>query len=358
MDNREKRALEMKRQLDASFFKRGLSIAIFSGICYGLFTAFLNLGMTLGIWAQWQGEESSMSTFTLIYIIGALGSGMLYTASALWSLGLSAIQGKLGDYARSLKTKPGRMIVLAALMGGPIAGTAYVIALQMAGSIVIPISALSTAIGAILGRVLYKQELNLRMSVGIAICFVASMMIAGTSLTGDAPDGMIAGVCMAFVAAFGWGMEGVIAGYSTAMLDSQIGITIRQTVSAAANVLILFPILSMLSGEGVSYAWRLMGEAIIDTSSVFCFIASGFFAMFSYSLWYKGNSMCGAALGMAASGAYSFWGPFFCWLIIGLMAGQSGWAIAPIGWLSAIVMVVGIVIIAMDPRDLLKKRGA
>lgn len=358
MDHRLQRATKMKRALDAAFFKKGLAIAIMSGICYGLFTAFLNYGMARGVWTGWQSGENGMSPFVVTYIIGALGSSMMYTASALWSLGLSGIKGALGDFFRSLNTKPGRMIMLAALMGGPVAGTAYVIALQKAGSIVIPISALSTAIGAILGRVLYKQVLNARMMVGIVVCFIASMMIAGTSLTGEVKDGMMVGVLMAFVAAFGWGMEGVIAGYSTAMLDSQVGITIRQCVSAVANVCILLPALSVMSGEGVTYAWQLMGSAITDTSSVLCFVLSGFFAMYSYSLWYKGNSMCGAALGMAASGAYSFWGPFFCWLIIGVLGGQDGWAIAPIGWVSAIVMVVGIVIIAMDPRDLLKKRGA
>ena len=33
-------------------------------------------------------------------------------------------------------------MIVAALIGGPIAGTAYVVALQMAGPIVVPISAL------------------------------------------------------------------------------------------------------------------------------------------------------------------------------------------------------------------------
>ena len=351
-----RRAIQLKAQLDKRFFRKGLIVAILSGISYGLFTAFLNLGMASGIWAAW--ADGLLSAFALTYIVSALGSALMYSFSALWSLALSAVQGKLGDFFRSLASKPGRMIMVAALLGGPIAGTAYVIALQKAGSIVIPISALNPAIGAILAWILYKQRLTVRMLVGIVICFAASMMIAGTSLGGDAPEGMFAGVIMAFIAAFGWGLEGCIAGYSTAMVDAQVGITIRQLVAGLSNLIIVLPLLSMAGGEGVGYAWQLLGQALGDGASLFAFLASGFFAMFAYSLWYKGNSMCGAALGMACNGGYSCWGPFFCWIVLGLIFGQDGWAIPPIGWAAAVVMIIGIFIIAMNPLDLFKKKEA
>lgn len=354
MNEREQRALAMKRDLDRRFFRKGLVIAILSGISYGLFTAFLNLGMDTGIWREWAG--GAVSAFAVIYIVSALGSALMYTLSAVWSLLLSAIQGKLGDFFRSVWTKPGRQILVAALLGGPIAGTAYVIALQQAGSIVIPISALNTAIGSVLGWALYKQKLTPRMILGIAICFIASLMIAGQSLLGDAPEEMASGVLMAFVAAFGWGLEGCLAGYATSMVDYQVGITIRQLTGGLANLLVVIPALSLIGGEQLSYGWNLLGQAIADVPALAAFAASGFFAMFAYSLWYKGNSMVGAALGMAASGAYSFWGPFFSWIILGVIAGRDGWTIPVIGWVAAVVMIIGIFTIAMNPLDLFRNR--
>ena len=39
----------------------------------------------------------------------------------------------------------------------------------------------------------------------------------------------VLGIILAIVAAFGWGLEGVIAGFGTSMIDSEIGIAIRQT---------------------------------------------------------------------------------------------------------------------------------
>lgn len=54
------------------------------------------------------------------------------------------------------------------------------------------------------------------------------------------------------------------------------------------------------------------------------------------------------------SGA-TIWGPLFCWLILGLGFGQAGWDIPLVGWASAIVMVLGIFIIAVNPLALLKR---
>jgi endonuclease/exonuclease/phosphatase (EEP) superfamily protein YafD len=85
------------------------------------------------------------------------------------------------------------------------------------------------------------------------------------------------------------------------------------------------------------------------------FIVSGFFALFAFSLWYKGNSMCGTALGMASNGMYSFWGPFFCWIILGVFCKMEGWGLPPIAWVAAILMAFGIMLIALNPLDLFKK---
>lgn len=350
-------AIAAKHKLSSSFFKKGLFVAILSGICYGLYTAFLTLGMTKGIWSEWNDPSTTMLTaFVLTYMLGALGSAINDTVSAIWCLIIAAIKGKLGDFFRTLRTKPGKVMIMAAVIGGPISSTAYVVALQMAGSIVIPISALCPAVGAILARILFKQKLNARMMLGIAICFLASFMIGSTSLGGDAPEGMFLGICIAFIAAFGWGLEGCVAGYGTSMIDSEIGITIRQVTSGLSNLIILLPILAIISGGGFGLSTELVIGAVTSGPAMIWFIVSGFFAVFAYSLWYKGNSMCGAALGMACNGAFSFWGPFFCWLIIGVFAGQEGWMLAPIAWVAAIVMILGILIISMNPLDLFRKK--
>ncbi|CRK81827.1 hypothetical protein [Neobacillus massiliamazoniensis] len=348
-------AVAAKKKLTSQFFKKGIVIALFSGVMYGFYSAFLTLGMSKGVWADWYGvNKAALSAFVITYLLGALGSAVNDTCSAGWALLNVGIKGKLGDFFRTIKSKPGRVMILAALVGGPISSTAYVVGLQMAGSIVIPITALCPAIGAILGRLLFKQQLNKRMMLGIAICVLSSFMIGSTSIAGDAPKGMFLGICIAFIAALGWGFEGCVAGYGTSMIDYEIGITIRQVISGLSNLLILLPIFALMAGN-IGLSANLATQAFTSGPAMIWIAIAGFCAFISYMSWYRGNSMCGAALGMACNGTYSFWGPFCCWIVLGVFAGMKGWALPPIVWIAAVMMVFGILIIAMNPLDLFRK---
>ena len=349
-------AYKAKKKLSEDFFKKGVTIALFSGVAYGLYSAFLTLAMTKGVWEDWFGINTmALSAFTLTYILGSLGSAVNDMCSAVWAILFAIKNGKFGDFLRTLNTTPGRMMILAAVIGGPIASTSYVIGLQKAGSMAIPVAALCPAIGAILGKVLYKQELNKRMALGIGICVVASFMIGFTSMTGDVAEGMVLGMGLALIAALGWGFEGCVAGYGTAMIDSEIGITIRQVTSGLSNLFILLPIFAILAGD-IKLFPTLSIQAFTSGPAMIWFIISGLFAYVSFMSWYKGNSMCGAALGMACNGTYSFWGPFFCWIILGVINGIEGWAIPLAGWIAAILMIIGILVIAMNPLDLFRKK--
>lgn len=346
-------ALAAKKKLAADFKRKGVLIALFSGLCYGFYTAFMTLGMSKGPWIDWYGANAAgLSAFAVTYLLGALGAALTDSCSAVWAILIAVVRGRLGDFFRTIKTKPGMVMVVGALIGGPFASTCYVIGLQKAGSIVVPISALCPAIGAILARFWFKQELNARMMLGIAICFGASFMIAYPTLGGDAPEGMFLGIVFGFLAALGWGFEGCVCGYGTALIDSEVGITIRQCTSGLSNLIILVPLFGMISGGGNTGA--LVAEAFTDGSSIIWFAAAGLAAYGAFMFWYKGNSMCGAALGMSCNGTFSFWGPFCCWMVLGVAFGIEGWAIPPIAWVAAVVMVIGIFTIALNPLDLLK----
>lgn len=351
---RSRLAAEEKKKLTSMFFKKGITVAIISGMSYGLYSAFVTVAMGKGIWGDWYSEKTVLSAFTVIYIVGALGAAFNDTMSAIWSWIMLGLKGKIGDAFRCMKTKPGLVMVLAAIVGGPIAGTAYIIALQKAGSLAIPITALCPAIGAILGKIIFKQELNKRMSLGVLICVGASTLIGTSSMTGDVGDGVVLGLALALLAAFGWGVEGVVAGYGTSIIDSEIAITIRQTASGLINLFVLIPILSIMAGNA-GLGFELAGKALTDLPSLIFFAVSGFFALFAFSLWYKGNSMCGAALGMACNGAYSFWGPFFIWLVMGVAMGVEGTTPATVVWIGALIMIFGILLIALDPRTFFEK---
>lgn len=351
-------AITAKKKLSSSFLKKGISLGLFSGLAYGLYTAFLTMGMTKGVWGDWYGANTAgLSAFVVAYVLAALGNAINDTCSAVWAILYSIVKGKFGDFLRCIKSKPGRIMILAALIGGPIAGTAYVIALQMAGSIVVPISALCPAIAAILGRILYKQEVNKRMAFGIAVCVFASFLIGSTGLSGKASTSTFVGILIALVAAIGWGFEGCVAGYGSAMIDPEIGICIRQVTSGIANLFILVPIFGIMAG-GVHISTNLAIQAFTSTPAMAWFAVSGFLSFITFMTWYAGNSMCGAGLGTACNGTYSFFGPLFCLLLLGVYGGMDGWSLPSVAWIGAVIMMFGILTISMNPLDLFRKKNA
>jgi len=360
---------QLREERRRRYFIRGVAFAIASGMCYGLYTGFLTLAETQGVWGEWFAGEPwgndnpALSAFVITFVLAALAAGINDFFSGVWSLAMCAKNRQLGDFWKTVKTKPGWIMILCAVIGGPVATIAYIIGLNSATAagnpgVIVPIAALNCAIGAILGRVFFKQELNAHKIVGILICLFAGALIGGTSFAAMGPEALI-GCLFAFIAAFGWGFEGCVAGFGTILIDYRIGIAIRQTTAGILELFVMFPLLSVLGGEAACIP-NLAGAAI-TSPALLIFLVSGFFAMPAYSFWYKGNSMCGAALGMACNGMYAFWGPFFIWIIMGVLD-LGGVAadfppLAPIQWVGALIMVVGIFCIAVNPKNLLDKRN-
>ena len=322
---------QLREERRRKYFVRGVAFAIASGMCYGLYTGFLTLAETQDVWGEWFAGEAwgngnpALSAFSITFLLAALAAGINDFFSGIWSLLACAKNRQLGDFWKTIKTKPGWIMMLCAAIGGPLATICYVIALNSATAagnpgVIVPIAALNCAIGAILGRVFFKQELNAHKIVGILICLFAGALIGGTSFAAMGPEALIA--CLfAFIAAFGWGFEGCVAG-STA-ID--------------------------------------LASAAFTSPALLILVISGFFAMPAFSFWYKGNSMCGAALGMACNGMYAFWGPFFIWVIMGLLnlggVAEAYPPLAPIQWIGALIMVAGIFCIAVNPTSLFGKRN-
>ena len=155
-------ALEAKQAQEKAYRKKGLFIALMSGFLYGGYTAFMTQGMATGIWETWYG--GAITGFALTYTLSAIGAATNDICSAVYTLIQAAVLGRLGDFFRTLKTKPGRILITVALIGGPLASTAYALALQTAGSIIVPIASLNAALGAIIGRIIYKQVLKTNSS--------------------------------------------------------------------------------------------------------------------------------------------------------------------------------------------------
>lgn len=137
------------------------------------------------------------------------------------------------------------------------------------------------------------------------------------------------------------------------MIDPEVSIAIREVTNGLSNLIIMVPVLGFIGGAS---PFEVIGSALADWDSMKFFIIGGFACYWGFMLWYKGNAMCGAALGMACNGMFSFWGPFFCWVWLGLVFGIDGWNMPPIAWVAAVLMVIGIFTIATNPLAIFMKK--
>ena len=331
---------------DAAYVRKGLFLAALTGVIFSLDGPILKQGLVK--------EPFSIPEFWLLAPLFAAGCHDI--SAACLSLVLNVAQGKGREVFRTFCSKPGRYCVMGAFMGAPLGMGGYLMGISLAGpAYALPISTLYPAIAAVLARFFLKERISARAMCGLVLC-VAGAFTVGWS----APQGGVGGQAFylglgfAFLAAFGWGLEGCVGGYATSMIDPEIGITIRQLTSALTNLLVLVPLFAFIGGDS---AFGMIRTVFTDVDAMPWFIVAGFGAYFAFMLWYKGNAMCGTALGMSCNGAFSFWGPFFCWLVLGLWFGIDGYALAPIAWLAAVVMIVGIFIIAVNPLDFFRKKG-
>lgn len=70
----------LRNQRRKRFMTRGITFAVASGICYGLYTGFLTLAETQGVWGDWfagtewgNGHEA-LNAFTITFTLAALSS--------------------------------------------------------------------------------------------------------------------------------------------------------------------------------------------------------------------------------------------------------------------------------------------
>lgn len=139
-----------------SFLQRGIVFAVASGVCYGLYTTFLTLAQTQGAWPQWLaglpwdaaaalssgkaavamppagGVHPGLSPITATFAMAALAAGLNDLISGAWALAVCAKNQQLGDLMRTVRSRPGAVMVLSAAIGGPFAATSYVVALNAA----------------------------------------------------------------------------------------------------------------------------------------------------------------------------------------------------------------------------------
>jgi len=318
----------LKADANDKFRRTGISTGIISGLTYGLYSTFVVIA------SMNEPLVGAVGLFAAPYVASALNDSI----AAIWLLIYNTITGRIREIGRSIRTFPGFVVILGALVGGPIASGAYLMGLAMAGAYAIPISALYTLFGAFFARIILKQKITARVGVGMTICIIGAIII--NWVRPESGSNFTLGIICAFVAAVGWALEGVLAAFGSAMIDSDIAINIRQGVSGLVDIFIILPIIGALG---------LFQSTLMSATPLMWLAIAGLSAAVSFLCWYKSNSTIGCAIGMSLNITYVFWGVLFSIIFLGS-------AITPTIVIGSVVILIGTILVSTNPMDILRKK--
>ena len=313
---------------------------MFAGIIAGITWAIetVVLGIALGM-------SPFISTEQAIFLAPFVSTFLHDACSAIWACIYNGVRGNLKNVWNALvKTKSGKWVVVAALIGGPVGMTGYVMAVNyMGASIGAVASAIFPAIGSILAYIFLKEKMKWYQWVFLIFTLLG---VYGLSYSPDLTiTNFWLGILGAAMCAFGWGIEAVIL--AKCLTDPEVtdeyALQIRQTTSALAYGIILLPILKGWGFTADLFAtnsgWLLPTIAI-----------AALFATVSYLFYYKAIAQIGASKAMALNVTYCAWSIVFTVLILGDTS-----VLSPMTIICAIVVLVCGIFAAADFKEILKK---
>ncbi len=265
------------------------------------------------------------------------------TCSAVFSCAYNGLRGNLPGVVKALKTRSGKFVALAAVIGGPVGMTGYVLSVaNMGASIGAVASAIFPAIGAVLAYFFLKEKMQWYRWIFLILSLLG---VYGLSYS---PDINITNFWLGFagtlMCAFGWGIEAVIIAKSVQdeAVTDEIALQIRQTTSATVYGLVILPIIkgwgftvSLFSGTGL----------LLPTIA-----AAALFATVSYLFYYRAISQIGASKAMALNVSYSAWA-----VIISIIFLRDTSLLNPVTILCTIAVLAFGILAAADYKELFGK---
>jgi|UniRef100_UPI0040271A52 drug/metabolite transporter (DMT)-like permease len=279
----------------------------------------LGSGFTWGLDTVLIGVVMGLTPFVenpLLVVGGTFICSMFHDVfAAFWMGCIMGAKGRLRELKTALCSRDGLFCVLGALLGGPLAMTFYVLAIQQGGpALTATVTACYPLLGSALAVLILKEKMPFKGWLGLCVC------ILGIAYIGYAPDEslqnhVIVGIIFAGVAAIGWALEAVVCGYGmrSGKIDPWMALLIRETISGTVYTLLVVPV--MLGG------FEQLGigiNAVMSHSLTFMVLGiTALIGMSSFVMWYTAIDIIGAARSLCLNVTYSVWAVILSFLFIG-----------------------------------------
>lgn len=309
---------------------------IIAGITWALETVILGIAL---------GMTPFLSTQQAVLLAPFVSTFLHDACSAVWACCYNGMKGNLGGVWKAFKTKSGKWVAAAAVIGGPIGMTGYVMAVNyMGASIGAVASAIFPAVGSILAYIFLKEKMKWYQWIFLIFTLLG---VYGLSYSPNLDiRNFWLGLLGALMCAFGWGIEAVIL--AKCLKDPEVtdeyALQIRQTTSALFYGIVLLPV---LKGWGFTASLFTAG-----TGWLLPVIAlAALFATASYLFYYKAIAQIGASKAMALNVTYSAWAMVFTVLLL-----RDTSVLTPMTVLCAVVVLVCGIFAAADFKEILSRR--
>ena len=313
-----------------------MTAGILAGMTWALETVILGFAMAM---------TPFISSEQALFLAPFVSTFLHDACSAIWAALYNGVRGNLKNVWKALQTRSGKFVVLAAIIGGPIGMTGYVLTInQMGASIGAVASAIFPAIGAVLAYIFLKEKMQWYRWVFL----IATLLgVYGLSYSPDLDiKNFWLGLLGAAMCAFGWSIEAVILAKS--MQDEEVkdeyALQIRQTTSALVYGLVVLPLLG---------AWGFTADLFTsNTGWLFpTIIGAAFFATLSYLCYYRAITKIGASKAMALNVTYVAWAIVFTVLLL-----RDTSVLTPVTILCAADVLICSVLAAADFKELFGKK--
>lgn len=278
----------------------GLASGIMSGVLWGLDTVLTGIILSMVPFVETQKA---------IFLAPFISAFLHDMFSSLWMIIYILVTKQLSQLVKSMKTRSGKFICIAAIFGGPIGMASYLLAIKYIGAgYTASISSIYPAVGAFWSYLFLKEKLSKKGFIGLAIS-IFSVIILGYSQNKISGGNYLLGFLLALLCVLGWSLESVICAYG--MKDDEVSpsqaLQIRQLVSTLFYGIIIIPIVDGLG---------LAGEALSSTVSLWiCFIA--LVGTASYMFYYTAIDSIGPVKATGLNITYSIWAIIFDIVILG-----------------------------------------
>ena len=207
-----------------------------SGLLWGLDTVILGIGLAM---APYIGTAEALALAAIV------GAALHDVFCAIWLFLYMAVKRRLKDTLAALKTRSGKVVILGALLGGPIGMTGYVIAINNIGAgYTAIISSFYPAFGTVMAVLLLKEKMTFKQVIALCVALAGIIAMgylsADTTVTGNAVIGLLgAAACV-----IGWGSEAVLCawGMRDDNVDNETALQIRETTSALVYLIFVLPL--------------------------------------------------------------------------------------------------------------------